>query len=1268
MQRALRAAAFSLAAAAYAACTSDSRSRSDLCDANEDCTTGLCVVGQCLNPNGDDDNDGLTNGFEAQLGSNPLDPDTDGDGRDDGDELDEARRSNVDYDKDDKPDVVESATHDDDGDCIPDQFDAQDSVTNSDLSPMIDVVCTETGVCVGQRAHFGVSCATGVAVCVYDDVPGFADPEATCDAVDENCDGATDEGFPDRDKGRDEDGVADCVDLDWDNDSIVDTLDNCPARANRLQPDADADGLGDDCTVDYTFAVTGPPVPPVEVTVGLAFSATATLIAIDPANAPPSGPQLPAFHGQVTATLDASTAGTATLTGETSRPTHDHVAQFDDLVVTAPGVALVLVASSGAITPGRSDPFDATLDEPVDDPPSAPTIAITPLAPTTSDDLVATVTTPSVDPEGAVVHYTYAWSKDGVLVPTLTTDTVPASATAAGETWSVDVIPDDGLQSGPAGRASVTIAEVVIGNRPPTIVTATIAPTTPRTNDTLTLSVTTQDLDLGDTVTLTYAWFVGAAASPVGTGATLDGKVAFARDDVVKVVITPHDGHVAGDPVERTVTILDSAPSAAAPIVTPASPTRDDDLTCAVSGFSDPDAGDTDHSVYVWDVDNVQVGTGPVLAAPHPLTAIGKNLRCTATAHDGTLAGNIGSAVVSLRNRAPVISQLAITPNPLYTDATAQADVTATDPDGHTVTLTYSWFVNGIAAGSGPTLDGSAFKRGDTVGVNVIPHDGRIDGNGATKAASVIVANSPPTIETATLAPTAPRTNDILSATFTTADRDGDNVTVAFQWQVAGANAASGTTLDGATAFAKGQLVKLTLTPHDGIANGPPAERTVTIQNTPPTLTNLAITPVVLLTDDLAGASSQTHDDDGDQVTVTYAWTVAGVPAGASSTLDGTTAFSKNQLVALDATPHDGTAPGVTKTASKTVQNSLPTAPEVAFVDPYPMETKDDLVCALLKPAVDPDGDAISYAFTWARGLPPVAYTGPTKQTTRPGDTIDKAVTAGGDHWECTVTPSESSGGGAGPAATDAVDVECSGLQAQAIVAFTGLKSDGLGIAAWNTVAGAPEPEKTGHSLGALHPCLGPQGANLVAYYYIASRDFIEAVPGGLRATAVSALPATAAAMTANGFVASDLMARFSTANLGADTLGQDWTIAGSVETRFYTGSTFTLYLAGEPLVRFDDCALTVQIDYGVVCQAGDESIGGAIDYVAPLDASQGSSPAVQAVATAFLDDLGYRQVKFRFDQLAQPAIDASFSANGRNGGYFSAVSSGADAEGTCLP
>ena len=41
------------------------------------------------------------------------------------------------------------------------------------------------------------ACPDGAhAICVFSDVPGYADPEVRCDGRDENCDGVVDEGFP----------------------------------------------------------------------------------------------------------------------------------------------------------------------------------------------------------------------------------------------------------------------------------------------------------------------------------------------------------------------------------------------------------------------------------------------------------------------------------------------------------------------------------------------------------------------------------------------------------------------------------------------------------------------------------------------------------------------------------------------------------------------------------------------------------------------------------------------------------------------------------------------------------------------------------------------------------------------------------------------------------------------------------------------------------------------------------------------------------------
>ena len=100
------------------------------------------------------------------------------------------------------------------------------------------------------------------ADCVDTDDDGDGDPDATdcapldqaihagaaeeCNGIDDDCDGLTDEDFPD----SDEDGVADCLDDDDDGDGVKDKNDNCPLTSNPTQVDTDDDGLGDACDDD----------------------------------------------------------------------------------------------------------------------------------------------------------------------------------------------------------------------------------------------------------------------------------------------------------------------------------------------------------------------------------------------------------------------------------------------------------------------------------------------------------------------------------------------------------------------------------------------------------------------------------------------------------------------------------------------------------------------------------------------------------------------------------------------------------------------------------------------------------------------------------------------------------------------------------------------------------------------------------------------------------------------------------------------------------
>ena len=95
------------------------------CGASDECGSGLCLAGSCVDPNADEDGDTLTNGIEALLTSDPTEADSDHDGIVDPDELG-PNLELIDSDGDGKPDIIESIIADQDHDCVVDQLDPDD--------------------------------------------------------------------------------------------------------------------------------------------------------------------------------------------------------------------------------------------------------------------------------------------------------------------------------------------------------------------------------------------------------------------------------------------------------------------------------------------------------------------------------------------------------------------------------------------------------------------------------------------------------------------------------------------------------------------------------------------------------------------------------------------------------------------------------------------------------------------------------------------------------------------------------------------------------------------------------------------------------------------------------------------------------------------------------------------------------------------------------------------------------------------------------------
>lgn len=375
----------------------------------------------------------------------------------------------------------------------------------------------------------------------------------------------------------------------------------------------------------------------------------------------------------------------------------------------------------------------------------------------------------------------------------------------------------------------------------------------------------------------------------------------------------------------------------------------------------------------------------------------------------------VGRDTVSITvNGLPTAPVVELLPDPAVTDDDLSVSITtdATDPEGASLSYSYAWSKNGVVQShlTSTTVAASETARGETWLVEVSASDGT--GSGPAGSDTVTIANTAPEVTGITWTPSSPGTDDLLTPVVAFADADGDSVSFSYAWTVNGsAVSATGSTLDGTSWFEKGDTVEVTVTPTDGTDTGSPVSASVLIVNTPPSVSSVTLSPSAVQTDDLLTAlAGATQDADGDTVSLSYAWTVGGVSTGTTATtLDGSTYFDKGDVVVVTVTPDDGTDAGSAVSDSVTVLNTAPTDPVIG-VDPDPPQAGlDDLICEILTPSTDADGDTITYSITWTvdgidypDGDTGAGWLGPDT-TTYTDDTVPADDMMEGELWTCTV-------------------------------------------------------------------------------------------------------------------------------------------------------------------------------------------------------------------------------------------------------------------------
>lgn len=362
---------------------------------------------------------------------------------------------------------------------------------------------------------------------------------------------------------------------------------------------------------------------------------------------------------------------------------------------------------------------------------------------------------------------------------------------------------------------------------------------------------------------------------------------------------TPSDGFTTGASVTSArATVGNTPPSVESATVSPNPAYKSSTLSCVPGGESDFDGDDVDFDIE-WFKEGVSISTGATLSGSS--FARGDSITCTATPNDGTDTGaSVTSEAVVISNSLPTISSVSTSP----ASVTAATGISATysgwsDADGDGAAVTYTWNVNGVAAGSSSSLAASWLDRGDTVYASVTPYDSYGSG-AAVNSAVVTVENAPPTISNVNLSPSPAYTNTDLSATTSGFyDADGDAASYSYAWTINGAADATTSSALSSSLFKRGDRVLATVTPSDGYTSGSPvSSSTVTISNSPPDAVASDDGGTFEECDVVTLDGSASSDQDGDSLT--YTWSVNSVPSASrrgTSSLTSTSGSSTSLVV-----------------------------------------------------------------------------------------------------------------------------------------------------------------------------------------------------------------------------------------------------------------------------------------------------------------------------------------------------------------------------------
>lgn len=559
---------------------------------------------------------------------------------------------------------------------------------------------------------------------------------------------------------------------------------------------------------------------------------------------------------------------------------------FDPIQTTVPATAtrkgevweVSLVASDGE---WKSDPFTASLQV-GNTPPEIVSATLQPAEPLTEHDLYISIQGEDADSRDTV-EFLITWTRDGDEQSSVAhSQTVPSGMTESGQVWEAQMIPFDGEDQGVP-----MVVSTKIGNSAPVLTGLAIGPADPVVADRVRASTNGLGDPDGDALTVTVEWLVDGSLVETDTisgSSTLTYlDVPLSKGQVVQARGWASDGFLETDVhVTSELTVQNTVPWHESTTLSVAEVFETTQVDCLAAGVHDDD-NDATNWVYDWSIDGSWKSWDRPSVDGSDFDR-GQLVQCRAAPDDGSAQGAwVESESVTVSNSAPEIATALLGNTSPTVENTATVSVVSSDADpADSVSYTYTWYVEGTSVSTSSQLNLSPYTRGDEVYVVVTPTDGTDTGSSVSSDTATI-ANSVPRLSSVTVTPSAPTTDDDVSAAVSGwYDADGDSATLTYAWAVNGTTVSETTSQLDSSEYVKGDRVRATVTPSDGIDSGTAVQSgAVTIRNTSPVADASSASATAESCDAMVLDASGSTDADSDALT--YAWSLVSQPSGSKA-------------------------------------------------------------------------------------------------------------------------------------------------------------------------------------------------------------------------------------------------------------------------------------------------------------------------------------------------------------------------------------------------